>query len=316
MGLLYLRGEYAYLYRYLATVLEERRSNGLLGTNIMGKDFSFDVRIELGAGAYICGEETALISSLEGTAGLPKTKPPFPAQEGFLSRPTAVNNVETLCVVPDILDRGAAWFAGIGSKNSSGTKLLSVAGDCARPGIYEYPFGVTVAQILKDTGAEDTYAVQVGGASGQMINETDFRRSISYEDLATGGSVMIFDRTRDILDAVKSFMEFFVDENCGYCTPCRAGNRLMLAILDRIIKGNGAPEDLDTLKRIGNSVKIASRCGLGQTSPNPILSSIEKFAPAYEKLMKKSGALRASFDIESALAESSKISGRRSTVLS
>ncbi|WP_455383619.1 NAD(P)H-dependent oxidoreductase subunit E [Salinispira pacifica] len=317
VGILYLRGEYAYLYRYLATVLEERRKNGLLGKNIMKSDYSFDVRIELGAGAYVCGEETALISSLEGTAGLPKTKPPFPAQQGFLNQPTVVNNVETLCVVPDILDRGAGWFAGIGTKSSSGTKLLSVAGDCARPGIYEYPFGVTMSQILADCGAEDCYAVQVGGASGQMINESDFRRTISYEDLATGGSIMIFDRTRDVLDAVKSFMEFFVDENCGYCTPCRVGNRLMLTIIDRILKGDGAPEDIATLKRLGNSVKTASRCGLGQTSPNPILSSIEKFGPDYERrFRKKEGVLRPSFNIESALAESSRISGRRSAVLS
>lgn len=315
-GVFYLRGEYAYLYRYLATVLEERRRDGLLGRNILGKDFSFDIRIELGAGAYICGEETALISSLEGTAGLPKTKPPFPAQRGYLNQPTAVNNVETLCVVPDILDRGAAWFAGIGSRSSSGTKLLSVAGDCARPGIYEYPFGVTVADVLADAGAEETYAVQVGGASGQIINETDFGRVISYEDLATGGSIMIFNRSRDVLDIVKTFMEFFVDENCGYCTPCRVGNRLLLTLIDRIVEGNGAPEDLEMIKRLGNSVKLASRCGLGQTSSNPVLSSIEKFAPEYEKRMKKkSGALKASFDIEVALAESSRIAGRRSAVL-
>ncbi len=315
-GIFYLRGEYSYLYRYLATVLEQRRKDGLLGKNILGKGVSFDILIELGAGAYICGEETALISSLEGTAGLPKTKPPFPAQQGFLNQPTVVNNAETLCVVPNIMDRGAAWFTGIGSKSSVGTKLLSVAGDCARPGIYEYPFGVTVSDILKDAGAEETFAVQVGGASGQIINDTDFSRTISYEDLATGGSIMIFNRSRDVLEIVKTFMQFFVDENCGYCTPCRAGNPLMLAILDRILSGNGAPEDLETLKRLGNSVKVASRCGLGQTSPNPILSSIEKFAPLYARLMKKEqGGLRASFDFEAALADSSRIAGHRSAVL-
>ncbi len=316
-GILYLRGEYAYLYRLLDTAIEKRRKAGLLGAHVLGKDFSFDIRIAMGGGAYICGEETALISSLEGTSGLPKTRPPFPAQKGFLGCPTVVNNVETLCVVPNVVDRGAAWFAGIGAKNSSGTKLLSVSGDCARPGIYEYPFGVRISDILREAGAEDTLAVQVGGASGQMINASDFERTVSYEDLATGGSLMIFNRGRDLISIVKSFMEFFVEENCGYCTPCRVGNRVMLTILDRITRGNGSEEDLDRLKSLGASVKLASRCGLGQTAPNPILSSLDKFRPLYERLLqKKTEGLRASFDVAAALADSEEITGRRSTVLS
>ena len=314
-GLLYLRGEYAYLYRLLAATIEARRGAGLLGPRVLGKDFSFDIRIAMGAGAYICGEETALISSLEGLSGLPKTRPPFPANKGYLGCPTVVNNVETLCVVPNILDRGAAWFAGIGARNSSGTKLLSVAGDCARPGIYEYPFGVKVSEILADAGAEDTHAVQVGGASGQMINFSDFERAISYEDLATGGSLMIFDSSRDLLSIVKTFMEFFVEENCGYCTPCRVGNRILSDLLGRVMEGRGEEEDLDRLQRLGASIKLASRCGLGQTSPNPILSSLEKFRPAYERLLRKDpGALRASFDLAAAVADSESIAGRRSTV--
>ncbi len=315
-GIFYLRGEYAYLYRLLATLLEERRKAGLLGDNILGSGLSFDIRIQLGAGAYICGEETALISSMEGTAGLPKTRPPFPAQKGYLGLPTVVNNVETLCVVPNIIDRGAAWFAGVGTGTSAGTKLLSVAGDCSRPGIYEFPFGVTVEKILEEAGAEDTLAVQVGGASGKMISKKDFKRTISFEDLATGGSIMIFDKSRDILDIVRTFMEFFVDENCGYCTPCRVGNRLLLVLLDRIIAGNGAEEDLDTLKDLGEKIKIGSRCGLGQTSPNPILSTLESFRPVYERLLAKSkDGLKSSFDVEGALRESVEIAGRASTVL-
>jgi [NiFe] hydrogenase diaphorase moiety large subunit len=314
-GLLYLRGEYAYLYPLLSAGIDERRKNGLLGPHVLGKNFPFDIRIAMGAGAYICGEETALISSLEGTSGLPKTRPPFPANKGYLGLPTMVNNVETLCVVPNILDQGAAWFAGIGAKNSSGTKLLSVAGDCSRPGIYEYPFGVKVSEILRDAGAEDTLAVQIGGASGQMINASDFERTISYEDLATGGSLMIFNHSRDILTIVKTFMEFFVEENCGYCTPCRVGNRILLDILETVMRGQGTEEDLDRLKSLGASIKLASRCGLGQTSPNPILSSLEKFRPVYERLLKKdAGALRASFDLAAAVADSESIVGRRSTV--
>jgi [NiFe] hydrogenase diaphorase moiety large subunit len=315
-GVFYLRGEYAYLYNFLAAALEGRRRAGTLGKDILGTDFSFDIRIQIGAGAYICGEETALISSLEGTAGLPKTRPPFPAQKGYLGLPTVVNNVETLCVVPNIIDRGAAWFAGIGTKGSSGTKLLSVAGDCSRPGIYEYPFGVKISQVLREAGAEETLAVQVGGASGRMINKEDFDRTICFDDLATGGSIMIFDKTRDLLDIVHNFMEFFVDENCGFCTPCRVGNRLLLTLLDRIMAGNGSQEDLEQMKDLGEKIKMGSRCGLGQTSPNPILSSLENFRVLYEKLLTKpTDGLKASFDIEAALRESVEITGRHSTVL-
>jgi len=315
-GIFYLRGEYAYLYNFLAATLEERRKAGLLGKKVMGTDFSFDIRIQIGAGAYICGEETALISSLEGAAGLPKTRPPFPAQKGYMDLPTVVNNVETLCVAPNIVDRGAAWFAGIGTKGSAGTKLLSVAGDCSRPGVYEYPFGVRISQILHDAGAEDTLAVQIGGASGRLINEQDFEREICFDDLATGGSVMIFDRSRNLLEVVRNFMEFFVEENCGYCTPCRAGNRILLTLLDRVMSGNGTQEDLEVLKDLGEKIKIGSRCGLGQTSPNPILTSLENFRPLYESLIRKpTDGLKRSFDVEEALRESVAITGRQSTVL-
>lgn len=315
-GIFYLRGEYAYLYRLVSTAIESRRKLGLLGKGILGKDFSFDIQVQLGAGAYVCGEETALISSMEGGPGLPKTRPPFPAQKGYLGLPTVVNNAETLCVVPNILDKGAGWFAGIGAKNSTGTKLLSIAGDCRRPGVYEYPFGVRVSEILKDAGAEDPVALQIGGASGQMIGEGDFERTICFEDLATGGSIMIFGRGRDLLDIVRSFAAFFVEENCGYCTPCRVGTRLLYSILNRILEGHGTESDLNEMRRIGAAMKTASRCGLGQTAANPILSTLEKFRPLYDRLIRKqTGGLLPSFDASGALAESVQIAGRRSTVL-
>lgn len=313
-GIVYLRAEYIYLLDLMRKTLEDRRSNGLLGKGVMGKkDFDFDIRIQLGAGAYVCGEETALISSCEGLRGDPKNRPPFPAQKGFLGHPTCVNNVETFCAVVKLLDMGAGWFSSIGSKGSAGTKLLSISGDCQSPGVYEYPFGVTVEQMLKDVGAEDAVAVQVGGPSGQMICKDDFGRTICYDDLATGGSIMVFSAERSILDIVNYFMEFYIEESCGYCTPCRVGNVLLQEYLQRIMDGNGEPADLDTLQQLGNTVKITSRCGFGQTSPNPILTTLEKFRAEYEKLVKKNeDGMQPSFDINAELQDSQNITGRKS----
>ncbi len=308
-GILYLRGEYAYLYRYLKDVLKKRKEAGLLGEDILGKKgFSYDIRIQLGAGAYICGEETALISSCEGLRGDPKNRPPFPAQKGYLGRPTCVNNAETFCAVLRVLDMGAGWFAEIGSKGSAGTKLLSVSGDCQSPGVYEYPFGTTVQQLLKDVGAEQAIALQIGGPSGQLIGKEGFQRTIDYDDLATGGSVMIFGQERNILDVVEYFLDFFIDENCGYCTPCRVGTVLMKKYVEKIRHGKGEKEDLETLKELGDTVKQASRCGLGQTAPNPVLYSLKHFRHLYEGLIKKPlGVLRPSFDLNKALDDSRRI---------
>jgi len=287
-GILYLRGEYTYLKKYLENVLKEFRGADLLGKNIQGKGFNFDIRIQMGAGAYICGEETALINSSEGARGEPRNRPPFPAQDGYLHFPTIINNVETLCCVTRILEKGGEWFEQIGSKESSGTKLFSVSGDCKRPGVYELPYGITIASLLSELGGEDAIAVQVGGPSGQCINREDFGRVIGYEDLATGGSIIIFGPGRNMLDVASEFMEFFIEESCGCCTPCRVGNVLIKRQLDKIRGGKGESHDLQYLEELCQMIKVASRCGMGQTSPNPVLSTMKNFRHLYEKSVVKS----------------------------
>jgi len=313
-GVVYLRAEYAYLRPFLEDVLARRRKAGLLGDNPCKKaDFNFDIRIQMGAGAYICGEETALISSCEGQRGDPRTRPPFPAQKGYLSSPTVVNNVETFCCVSRILDKGPGWFAQSGSPDSTGTKLLSVSGDCRRPGIYELPFGTTLSDLLASVGASDAQAVQVGGPSGQMVGPRDFHRSISYDGLPTRGSIMVFGPQRDILEVAEAFMEFFVEESCGFCTPCRVGNVLLRDGLRKIINGKGEVADLDYLQELGDTVKVTSRCGLGQTSANPVLSTLGNFRSEYEKrLVKDTEGLQPAFDIHAALHDAEAIAGRQS----
>jgi [NiFe] hydrogenase diaphorase moiety large subunit len=315
-GVLYLRAEYAYLRKFLEKVLADRRNKNLLGNNILGKkDFNFDIRIQMGAGAYICGEETALISSCEGLRGDPKTRPPFPAQKGYLEKPTSVNNVETLCCVARIFEMGAAWFVEVGSAGSLSTKLLSVSGDCRQPGVYEIPFGVKVTELLKMVGAEDAQAVLIGGPSGQIIGPADYKRTICYDDLATGGAVVVFGSQRDILKIASEYMEFFVEESCGYCTPCRVGNVLLKKYLDKILAGKGEPEDLDILQKLGESVKTTSRCGLGQTSPNPILTTLKNFRKCYEAKVKKvNDGSQPMFDIRKALSNAESIAKRDSVI--
>jgi [NiFe] hydrogenase diaphorase moiety large subunit len=311
-GILYLRGEYAYLRSYLERVLNDRRNQGLLGKNVCGKGgFNFDIRIQMGAGAYVCGEETSLLSSCEGLRGDPKTRPPFPAQKGYMGCPTTVNNVETFCCVARILDKGPGWFAQIGSPGSSGTKLLSISGDCKRPGVYEVPFGIALSEVLKLCGAENAAGVQVGGPSGRMIGPADFAKTICYDDLATGGSMMIFGSDRDLLKVAAKFMEFFVEESCGYCTPCRVGNVLLKERLDRILAGFGETGDLQYLQDLGETVKAASRCGLGQTSANPILTTLKNFRGHYEARVKKdTNGTQPMFDLHAAVSQAEVISGR------
>ncbi len=313
-GILYLRGEYAYLRKYLESVLVDCRNRGILGRNAAGKvGFDFDIRIQMGAGAYICGEETALISSCEGQRGDPKNRPPFPAHKGYLQRPTVVNNVETLCCVTRILDLGSGAFAQLGSKGSPGSKLLSISGDCKSPGVYEVEFGIKLKNVLRMAGADDAIAVQVGGPSGQMIGPDEYERTICYDDLSTGGSIMVFGPDRDVLDVASQFMDFFVEESCGYCTPCRVGNVLLKERLDRIVAGRGEPDDLDYLQELGETVKTASRCGLGQTSPNPVLSTLKNFRSVYEgRVEKNTDGFQPSFDIHAALADARRITGRES----
>lgn len=315
-GILYLRAEYAYLRPYLENVLEQRRKERLLGKNISGNNgFDFDIRIQMGAGAYICGEESALISSCEGLRGEPKNRPPFPVEKGYLSCPTLVNNVETFCCVARILDRGSQWFKGIGTVDSSGTKLLSVCGDCSRPGIYEVPFGIEVAELLEMAGADDPAIVQVGGASGEMIGRADFNRKICFSDLSTGGAIMVFSPHRNLLKIVDYFLKFFIDECCGYCTPCRVGVIFLRERIQKFMMGFAGKDDLDYLKDLSHTIKRTSRCGLGTTAPNSVLNSMKQFPLVYSSLIKEEkDGLQAGFNIQNALDESRKIARRASMI--
>jgi [NiFe] hydrogenase diaphorase moiety large subunit len=277
-GILYLRGEYVYMRPHLESVLARRRKDGQLGTDILGTaGFTFDIEIRMGAGAYVCGEETALIESLEGHRGEPRNRPPFPVNTGFLGQPTVVNNVETLASVSAILAKGAAWFKAIGTEKSAGFKLFSVSGDCAEPGVYEFPLGVSVAELLETVGGAGAKAVQIGGASGTCVPAAEFGRRIAFEDVATGGSVIVFGQGRDMLHVAKNFMEFFVEESCGQCTPCRAGNAKLLEGIEMLERGACSSAYLKELLALGETMQLASKCGLGQSSPNAFVSIMTHF---------------------------------------
>jgi len=311
-GLLYLRSEYAYLRSHLEAVLERMRREKLLGKNIAGSsDFSFDITIVLGAGAYICGEESALLESAEGRRGEPRNRPPFPVQTGYRNLPTTVNNVETLCTAAKIILHGAPWFLSMGTAKSSGTKLISVSGDCERPGVYELEFGLTVQELLDIAGARDAYAVQVGGPSGTCISRQDFRRRIAFEDLPTGGSFMIFGPWRNIFEIVDNFMDFFIEESCGWCTPCRVGNSLLKGKLEKIMSGRGSAQDLRDLEAWGKNIRALSRCGLGQTSPNPILSTLQNFRELYEAAIDRQKEFVPDFDLAEASLEAARLTQRQ-----
>jgi [NiFe] hydrogenase diaphorase moiety large subunit len=276
-GILFLRGEYTYLRPHLDAVLAKRREQKLLGKNILGTDLEFEIRIFMGAGAYICGEETALIEALEGFRGEPRNRPPFPVNTGFLGRPSIVNNVETLASAACILQKGAAWWKAKGTEKSTGIKLFSVSGDCGKPGVYEFPMGITVAQLLKEVGGEGAKAVQVGGASGQCVPASQFERTIAFEDIPTGGSIIVFGPQRDMLDMLQNFMDFFVDESCGQCTPCRIGNVKLLEGIELLKAGKCSMTYLQELCALGETMQIASKCGLGQSSPSAFLSVVKHF---------------------------------------
>ncbi|RKY40334.1 MAG: dehydrogenase [Candidatus Makaraimicrobium thalassicum] len=292
-GFLYLRGEYRGLIPVLEKELSEIRKEGAFSKkDITGKKaFDFDIEIRLGSGAYVCGEETALIESLEGNRGEPRNRPPFPVNTGFLGYPTIVNNVETFAAVPHIILKGAGWFKSIGTEISSGSKLISVSGDCEKPGVYEVPFGITLREILKMTGAGDTKAVQVGGASGTCVPKREFSRKIAFEDLSTGGSVIIFSRKRNMLEAAENFLRFFEEESCGQCTPCREGVPVLLEGVEKLRKGECSGKYLDDLLSLAETMQCASKCGLGQSAPNAFVSIVEKFKNEY-KLSKKRGKER------------------------
>jgi [NiFe] hydrogenase diaphorase moiety large subunit len=299
-GLVYLRGEYLFLFDKLQEILAERRQAGLLGENILGKGFDFDIEIHLGAGAYICGEESALIESLEGKPGIPRNRPPYPVTHGYLGMPTVVNNVETFFAAAAIAVYGSEWFAKIGTEKSRGTKILSISGDCPNPGIYEYPFGTSIQDILTDCGAADVLGIQVGGPSGTFISNQEFNRKLAFEDLATGGSFIVFNNSRSILDIVKNFTHFFAHESCGFCTPCRVGTSLLRNQLDKITGGHGSAGDVAALEEICQLVKTYSHCGLGQTAANPVLSTLERYPEIYQARLKKI-SYEPGFDLDAAL---------------
>lgn len=315
-GIIYLRGEYVYLRELLEEAVADRRARGLLGERILGVDgFDFDIRLQIGAGAYICGEEGALISSCEGLPGEPKTRPPFPVTRGYLGFPTVVNNVETFCHAARILDRGAKWFFDMGTDGSHGTKLFSVSGDCLNPGVYELPYGLSVRQLLEMAGGEDAGAVLVGGPSGTMIARDTFDRKLTFDDLATGGAIVVFSSARNILEIVEYYMSFFVHESCGYCTPCRVGNVFLQKAVGKFRKGLANPADIDYLRDLSSTIIETSRCGLGMTSPNPILSTLENFPLVYSAMVKPSkDRIRATFDIQSAISDARHLAKRRSYI--
>jgi len=309
-GFLYLRGEYPFLVPHLRAALEQRRSEGLLGERILGVEgFGFDIELHLGAGAYVCGEESALIESLEGKRGIPRNRPPYPVTRGYLQQPTVVNNVETLAAAALIAKLGAEWFTAVGTPKSAGTKILSVSGDVERPGIYEYPFGVTMQQVLDDAGAKDTQAVQVGGPSGTLLARRELGRRIAFEDVPSAGAFMVFDGSRDMLAVVENFARFFAHESCGFCTPCRVGTTLVKQMMGRLVEGKGTRRDLKDLAKVSKLMKTTSHCGLGTTAGNPVLDALEKLRPSFDKRLASLEVLP-SFDLDEALAPAREVTAR------
>jgi [NiFe] hydrogenase diaphorase moiety large subunit len=309
-GLLYLRGEYRYLLEPLEAKLAAMRRDRRLGASILGaQGFDFDIEIHLGAGAYICGEESALIESLEGKPGKPRIRPPFPVTVGYRGKPTVVDNVETLAEATVVALQGGRVFAGHGTRHSAGTKILSVSGDCARPGIYEYSFGVRIEQVLKDCGAADVAAVQVSGPSGVCLTPDEFRRHVSFEDVPTAGALMIFGKDRDLFEVARNFAHFFAHESCGFCTPCRVGTTLMRDALDKIAEGRGSRYEVNELTRLAELLRRTSHCGLGQTAGNPVRDTWLKFRPAYERRLIR-GDFDPAVDLDAALARAREIAGR------
>jgi [NiFe] hydrogenase diaphorase moiety large subunit len=310
-GIIYLRYEYKYMQKHIEEAIQKAKENNLLGKNILGKPgFDFDVRIQSGGGAYICGEESSLIESMEGKRGEPRFKPPFPVQKGYMNKPTSVNNVETFCKVCRIIENGGEWYRRYGTKNSVGTKLLSISGDCPRPGVYEVEWGMSVRQMLSMVGASDTQAVQIGGPSGTLVGKESFDRKICYSDLSTGGSMMIFDNSRDLLkDVVMNFLDFFIDESCGSCVSCRATTNQIRQKLQKMLNGKGVAKDIEDLKD-WSKLTLVSRCGLGQTAANPVKTSIESFPHLYEALVQKDKDFDSCFDMEAAVADSCRVVNR------
>ncbi len=309
-GLVYLRGEYRYLLDHLEATLARRRAAGLLGHSVCGRrGFDFDITIHTGAGSYVCGEESALLESLEGKRGIPRNRPPYPVTHGYRGMPTVVNNVETLCAAALIAVHGGDWYRSVGTPRSAGTKVLSVAGDCARPGLYEYPFGVTVREVLGDCGAQRTLAVQVSGPSGHCIDAGEFGRRIAFEDLPTAGALTVFDDRRDMFEVARNYIDFFAHESCGFCTPCRVGTSMLKGIMGKIHRGRGSLHEIEEMSRLNPVLQMSAHCGLGHTACNPVLDTLKRFRPSYERRLQ---ALRFApdFDLDAALAAARRMTGR------
>ncbi len=292
MGLVYIRAEYPLAIHRLKIALGQAREYGLLGNDIMGTGFSFDIEIRYGAGAFVCGEETALIHSMEGLRGEPTVKPPFPAESGYKAKPTNVNNVETFANIPVILLNGAEWFAKIGSEKSKGTKVFALAGKINNVGLIEVPMGTTLREVIFEIGGgikngKKFKAVQTGGPSGGCLTEKHLDTPIDFDNLIAAGSMMgsggmiVLDEDDCMVSVAKFFLEFTVEESCGKCAPCRIGNKRLYELLEKITKGNGTLEDLDRLRNLSHVIKDTSLCGLGQTSPNPVLSTLDNFYHEY-----------------------------------
>ncbi|MFO7722235.1 MAG: NADH-ubiquinone oxidoreductase-F iron-sulfur binding region domain-containing protein [Bacteroidales bacterium] len=292
-GLIYIRAEYPLAIERLKIAIRQAREYGLLGEDILGTGFSFDIELRYGAGAFVCGEETALIHSMEGLRGEPTFKPPFPSVSGYLGKPTNVNNVETFANIPAIYNKGAAWFASIGTEKSKGTKVFALAGKINNVGLIEVPMGTTLREVIFEIGGgirdgKKFKAVQTGGPSGGCLTEKHLDTPIDFDNLIASGSMMgsggmiVMDEDDCMVAVAKFYLDFTVEESCGKCSPCRIGNKRLYEMLDTITQGKATMEDLDKLRNLCNVIKDTSLCGLGQTSPNPVLSTMENFMDEYE----------------------------------
>jgi len=297
-GYVYIRAEYPIAVKRLQIAIDQAREKGLLGERIFGTDFSFDMEIRLGAGAFVCGEETALIASIEGERGMPRNKPPFPANKGLWQKPTLINNVETYANIPQIINKGARWFKSIGTEKSPGTKVFALGGKIKNTGLVEIPMGTPLREVIYDIGGgipdgKKFKAVQTGGPSGGCIPAEHIDLPIDYESLISIGSMMgsggmiVMDEDTCMVDIARFFLDFTVDESCGKCTPCREGTKRMLEILEKITSGNGEEGDIEKLESLALTIKSSSLCGLGQTAPNPVLSTLKYFRNEYEAHIKE-----------------------------
>lgn len=297
-GYIYVRAEYPLAIKRLKIAIEQAEKMGLLGDNIFGTDFSFHLHIKQGAGAFVCGEETALMASIEGKRGMPRPRPPFPAVSGLWGKPTNINNVESLANIANIIVKGADWFRSFGTEKSPGTKVFALTGKINHTGLAEVPMGITMREIIYDIGGGVTdgkkfKAVQIGGPSGGCLPESLLDTPVTYDSLIEAGAMMgsgglvVMDESTCMVDVAKFFLNFTQSESCGKCTPCREGTKRMLEILERITDGRGSMEDLDMLEKLARTIKSSALCGLGQTAPNPVLSTLKYFRDEYEAHIKE-----------------------------